>query len=241
MIFEFRKQVGFSEVDSSFQLRLKGLVDCLLQAAAQHSNQVGWGSRHLIRQGTAWMLYRLAVTYERLPVLEEQIEVVTWHKGVKGFRAYRDFEIFQDHEKIATASSIWVFIDLERKKILKVPAGVQTDYGVESSSAEKMDIEDWKPDTRFAPHTVANIATRPSDYDPLGHVNSAVYFDYLESLPTEPLLPSEKSARILIQFNREIHLDVGEIEIGMSDLDGRIYFKITSPGVVHASGEFRVL
>ena len=241
MKFEFRKQVSFSEVDSSFQLRLKGLVNCLMQAAAQHSNQVGWGSRHLIRQGTAWMLYRLAVTYERLPILEEQIEVVTWHKGVNGFRAYRDFEIFQDREKIATAASIWVFIDLERKKILKIPPGVQTDYGVEGSSAENLDIEDWKPDTRFSPDTTVNVATRPSDYDPLGHVNSAVYFDYLESLPTLPLPPAEKSARILIQFNREIRLDVGEIEIGMSELDGRNLFKIASPGVVHASGEFRHL
>ena len=102
------------------------------------------------------------------------------------------------------------------------------------------DIDSWKPALDFDPDQVQVIATRPSDYDPLGHVNNALYFDYLESLITEYFPDGGKIKRVIIQFVKEIPINVVEVKTGFKKLSAGYIFKIFSDECIYAAGEFKL-
>lgn len=230
--------INFFEVNENLELRPRGLVNLLQQAAMIHSRRAGYEAPTLMKSGRAWMLHRIAISISELPVFGDEVEVVTWHKGSRGFKSYRDFEIIRNGEKLVSATSLWLFIDLERKKILKAPQDVIVSYTVEPGDATDTDIDRWKPENGFEPESTVTITTRPSDYDPLGHVNNAFYFDYLETL-TEGAFKSPYGMRqIIVQFNREISKDVASVQAGLKTRGEGYIFKITSASGNNATGEF---
>lgn len=239
MKVELQKKISFFELNSRFELRLKGLLNYMQEAAAFHSEQAGHGTCQLMEQGNAWVLHRIGMTFHRIPVFGDDLRIVTWHQGAKGFRAYRDFEIFCGSQKIVSATTVWFFIDLHRKKILKIPKDIAERYTLEKDQAWDTDINAWNPDLELKTEPVVQIQTRPSDYDPLGHVNNALYFDYLETLITRGFPDNRKIQTILMQFNKEIATAVSNVDVGLKHGGDLVRFMLSSPGCVHAVGEFR--
>ena len=86
------------------------------------------------------------------------------------------------------------------------------------------------------------ISTRNSDYDPLSHVNSAAYFDYVDTLVARSHGGKTRIAGIQLQYSKEIDRSVNSIAAGLesSSEDNVCRFKIYSAGVIHASGEMRL-
>ncbi|MFP4160039.1 MAG: acyl-[acyl-carrier-protein] thioesterase [Desulfobacterales bacterium] len=230
--------VNFFEVNENLELRPRGLVNLLQQAAMLHSRRAGYEAPVLMKTGRAWILHRIAINISELPVFGDEVEVVTWHKGSRGFKSYRDFEIIRNGEKLVSATSLWLFIDLERKKILKPPHDLIESYTVEPGDATDADLDRWKPENGFEPESSVTITTRPSDYDPLGHVNNALYFDYLETLTESAFKAPYGMRQIKVQFNREISKDVASVQAGLKTSGKGYIFEITSASGNNAAGEF---
>lgn len=232
------RDICLFEVDEDFVLRPRVLLNCMQQAAALHSQQAGYATPDMLNQQKAWVLYRLALQVHNQPVFGAPLEIVTWHKGTRGFRSYRDFEIYQQGRKSVSAASLWLYIDLVGKKILKVPGDVAQSYTVETDVALDADLDRWKPPAIHEPDITRTIAIRSSDYDPLGHVNNALYFDYLETLAA-PLLENRlKFGAIVIQYNREISGQTPEVCAALKKGENGYIFEIRSAKDVHAAGEF---
>lgn len=87
MKVEWSCKVGYMDIDPQFQMRLGVLARLLQEAAVTHSEQVGIRSRDLVANGAAWVLNKMAFRFGRLPRFGEDIRVVTWHKGSRGFTA----------------------------------------------------------------------------------------------------------------------------------------------------------
>lgn len=233
------KRIGFYEIDSDYKLHLKPLLNVMQEAAATHSDRVGYSTADLLAEGRAWVLHRMVLQVHRPPALGDELSVTTWHKGSRGFRSYRDFEIFSGDEKLVSAASLWLLIDIRRKRILKVPPDVPERYGAEEIDGLEINIDQWKPDLGFEPDITVPVAVRPSDYDPLGHVNNALYFDYLETLMDKTLGQPRKKGRLGIEFNKEIAPGVDSVTAGLKTEAGGFIFKFASSDAVHAAGEFR--
>ncbi|MFW6080675.1 MAG: acyl-[acyl-carrier-protein] thioesterase [Desulfosalsimonas sp.] len=231
-------RINFFEVNENLELRPRGLVNLLQLAAMLHSREAGYEAPVLMKRGRAWILHRIGIDIARLPVFGDEVEVVTWHKASGRFKSYRDFEIIKNGEKLVSATSLWLFIDLERKKILKPPQEIVEAYTVEPGDASEIDIDRWRPENGFEPDSTVTIATRPSDYDPLGHVNNALYFDYLETLMGQVLENPPVVHRIMVQFNREISKDVSSVQAGLKTRGEGYIFKVTSAAGNNATGEF---
>jgi acyl-ACP thioesterase len=237
---EIQRKVGFYEVDAAFSLRFKSLLQYFQDLTGVHSDLGGCGIRWLMGQGRAWVLHRTCVRVHRTPCLGDDLRILTWSRGAKGFRAYRDFEIFCRGEKIVSATSLWIFIDTEKKKILKVPEEAAQWYTVETDRAMDMDIDGFHPNLKFEPEWSQTIEIRPSDFDPLDHVNNALYLDFLENLICRTYPDQKRIREVVIQFHNEIPKQVERVEIGIQKKDGLNEFKIFSLECVHAVGTFQL-
>jgi len=236
---EIQRKVGFYEVDAGFSLRFKSLLHFFQDLTGVHSDLGGCGIRWLMGQGRAWVLHRTCVRVHRTPCLGDELRILTWSRGSKGFRAYRDFEIYCRGEKIVSATSLWIFIDTEKKKILKVPEEAAQWYTIETDRAMDMDIDEFHPNLKFEPEHSETVEIRPSDFDPLDHVNNALYLDFLENLVGRTYPDQTRIREVVIQFHNEIPRQVGRVDIGIRQNNGSNEFKIFSPGCVHAAGTFQ--
>ncbi|MFP4193606.1 MAG: acyl-[acyl-carrier-protein] thioesterase [Desulfosalsimonas sp.] len=234
-----KRRIGFFEVNENFELRPRALVNLLQEAAVLHSRKAGYETPALMKKQRAWILHRIAIVVDRMPVFGDELEIVTWHKGSRKLRSYRDFEIMRNGEKLASAASLWLFIDTGRKKILRPPEDALESYTVEPEDATDVDIDRWHPENRFEPESSLLIPTRASDYDPLGHVNNALYLDYLETLAERVFDAPYRMRKIFIQFNREIPKEVLTVEAGLKNNGDWYTFKISSESGENAVGQFR--
>ncbi len=231
-------QVKYFEVDAHFKLKLGHLFKLLQEAAIEHSEKVGWGSKTLVDTGSVWVLNRMEAEIWRSPEYLEDMTVVTWHKGSKGYRAYRDFIVYAGDEKVAAASSRWLYFDMQRKRIARIPEATSAAYTTEPESALDNPIDAWKADADFIPTAVKSISIRTSDYDPLGHVNNAVYFDYIETLAAHALDDFTGIGRLKIEFKKELGQDIEMIAAGLAAAQDGHVFKIFNQDTVYAAGEF---
>jgi medium-chain acyl-[acyl-carrier-protein] hydrolase len=240
MKFILKRRIDFTAIDSNFVLTLHSLVKLLQEAAIEHSNQAGIGSKQLIKDGSAWILYQYGIEVTKWAVYEEDIEVVTWHRGMKGFKAYREFEVYSGNQKIAAASAVYLYYDIKKQKIKRIPENAKTLYSVEDGVSLKEDLEKWKPLPKFDHEFDVSITTRLSDFDPMGHVNNSVYFDYVETLLFSYLTRERKIKKIKIQFVKEIDKSVKTIKSGLVEEGTGYKFKIFDENKVFSHGEIEM-
>jgi len=230
------KQVKYFEVDKFFKLKLGHLFRLLQEAAIEHSEKVGLGSKTLVDTGSVWILNRIQAEILRYPEYLENLTLVTWHKGSKGYRAFRDFILYAGNEKVAAASSMWLYFDTQRKRIVRIPEDISAAYTTETESALDNRIDTWKADVDFAPSVVQSISIRASDYDPLGHVNNAVYFDYVETLAAHAFKAFTGLAHLKIEFKKELGQGVETVQAGLAEAQTGHVFKIFNRDTVYAAG-----
>ena len=229
-------KIGYMDIGPAFRLRLGALARLLQEAAVTHSEQVGIHSQDLVANGTAWVLNKMAFAFRRLPTFGEDIRVVTWHKGSRGFKAYRDFEVLAGDESLVSVATLWLFIDLEKKKPRRIPPEWPRAYTIEADEALNCDLDGWKPALSGAEEKALPITLRSSDFDPHGHVNNTVYFDFIETL-----LAAGLNGAILeglrIEFRREISREIPAITAGLAAASKGGFFRIYAGDRTFVRGE----
>lgn len=237
MKVDLTRQVGYVDVNPSFRMNLGVFFRLLQEAALVHSERVGVGPTSLMEGGTVWVLNRIVAEVNRYPAYQENVRVITWYKGNTRFIAYRDFLVFSGNEHIAAASSMWVLVDLEKKRLRRIPPELGAAYTTEDDSAGEMDIDGWVPErNRIADFTV-DITTRYCDLDPVGHLNNTIYFDFVETLAARAFDGNTDIRSLKMQFQKEITLDHRWVSAGIRKTNTGGRFSIFSGETVFASGE----
>ena len=228
--------VPFADVDCHQVMLLPQLFKLLQEAAVQHADLFGVGVRGIAERGTSWVLNRLAVELSRYPRRDEQIRVNTWSTGVHGFKGFREFRLYSGDERLLSASSLWLWIDLRTRALTRVPEEIVKIFPVGSGSSPyrtELDRLRLTPPTTIAP--VLNLDIRYSDQDANGHVNHTAYFDLLQTA----LLRSGRSPQprhLEIQFQREIPTDIAQVEVRLETRADETAFSLGNGPTSFAQG-----
>jgi medium-chain acyl-[acyl-carrier-protein] hydrolase len=101
------------EVDLKRHLKVSALNRYMQESAWKHAEQLGFGYTNLIVKKLTWVLTRMVIQIEKLPLWGEVIEVITWPSGRNDFFAFRDFQFFAaDGSEFGRATSSWCVISL---------------------------------------------------------------------------------------------------------------------------------
>jgi len=231
------RKIDYAEVDTDFNQNLGAFFKLIQEAAVLHSEKVGYDTQTLLDRGQVWILNALEAKIYRYPRLREEISVVTWHRKSKGFKAFRDFRVRSGEETLAAASSLWLYFDIRTKRLARVPAETGAVYTSEGDRALAGTIETWKPGADFTPEFETELGVRQSDFDPLNHVNNAVYLDYLETLAVRWADRPRRVTGIKIQYKKEIDKAVTTIKAGLEATGTGCRFKLYDETHLFAAGE----
>ena len=238
MRIKLTRQVQYFEVDTAFQIKLGSLFRLMQEAAIIHSEKAGYGPQVLFDDGRVWVASKFGLEIIRYPKYGETLVVSTWCQWFKSFKTVRNFHV-QDSNgaKIAASSGTWLYFDLEREKLITIPQEIGERFTTEGDNPLSFDIDRWKPASSLDVTEKVSLTTRYADFDPVGHVNNAVYFSYLETLLNRWRPPHAPVEKLRVQFQKEIDRSVFNLEAGLQPADQGSLFRIHSDDLTFATGE----
>jgi acyl-ACP thioesterase len=176
--------IHYYEVDSSQYATIPSILNYLQDTAISHSASIGLGVSDLIANGACWVLSRWSLIIDKYPVINERISIETWPWRMERFYAWRDFLIKNSNgEVIAKASSLWIYIDIAKRRPIRIPSEYSRVYGLEE---DMKSIEN--PFSDFDASVISSdcldFNVRRSDIDTNNHVNNTRYIEWiLEAVP----------------------------------------------------------
>ena len=104
---------------------MKTLCDLFNDAAEVQTELYKVDVDTLNAQGFTWMLHRLHILLHKMPLKEEIVTIETWPSGIDRLFALRDYRMFrEDGEELVRATSEWMYIDMKRRRPLRLPENV---------------------------------------------------------------------------------------------------------------------
>ena len=128
-MYQLNSKVRYSEADSNEKLTYAALLNYFQDSSTLHSETLGASGQSLYENNMAWILSFWQICIEDMPKLSEEIVVSTWPYDTKGLFGMRNFCMETvDGKRLASANSIWVLINTETGRPLRIPAEVSVMY-----------------------------------------------------------------------------------------------------------------
>lgn len=167
--FAQRRRVYLGDTSRRGRLRLDAVARFLQDVAADDAAEARLADDH------AWVVRKLTLEIAGFPTLYEDVELVTWCSGSGSRWAERATTLARGHGEVAVeARAIWVLVTRATGAPVPLPPEFFARYG--DASARKVSARLHHP----APSPGARRlpwGLRESDFDVLGHVNNAAYWE----------------------------------------------------------------
>lgn len=172
---------GFCDCDYKKRAKLATIMAYMADIAGNAYADKGYSHSWLWENGFVFLLSRVSVHFERMPVAEETLIVHTWEVGTKGVLFCRDFEIEDSNgEIIISAQTQWILANPHTRQILRPNAFTGKIHPHPERRARANEPQKIKM------AQIDFLGERKivySDIDANGHVYNAVYaaiaYDYL--------------------------------------------------------------
>ncbi len=114
-------KVKYSEVDSNYYMRLDHIITYFQDVTTLHSTKMEIDGKNLLEKSNAfWVLTKIKLKINRLPKLDDKLEIETWPTTVKGVRFCRDYNINKDGKVLISGVSEWCTLDADNRKPRRV-------------------------------------------------------------------------------------------------------------------------
>lgn len=160
------------------RLGIKGAFSLLLDAAANHCEQIGTGCRDMRDRHLFWLMSRAKVRFYNRPEMMDEITISTWPKAPGHFLCDRFYTVEQDGECVLEGRQEWAVLDTKTGKPIRtehIYPDAFSPLPVEVLPAPFARLRD----TLTEGDLVHRLHVSPSDIDFGGHVNNIVYLRML--------------------------------------------------------------
>ena len=135
MIVNHKFYVGLRDINSNLELTNTGILACLEDVACMHSEIAGFGLFNRDKTKKTWLLLNWKIEVIKRPLYNDVITVQTWSRGMDRYYAYRDFKVLdKDNNIIIKGTSKWIFVDIDKRKPVKILDEVGEAYFPENIS-----------------------------------------------------------------------------------------------------------
>lgn len=165
------------DVDCNKRLTITSLFNYFQEIAWEHAGILRFGLEDLSKNNQFWVLSRVRVEIERLPLWTENITLITYPRGVDGLFALRDYEMYDSKgERIISASSSWIVLNAQNHRPVKL-TGQDLDLYSNERSAITVNASKIQ-DVNQPPFMEEHFSVKIGDIDVNNHVNNTRYIDW---------------------------------------------------------------
>lgn len=220
--FTTHRTVRLGDVTPKGRLRLDATARYLQDIATDDALDGNYDDPH------GWVVRRTEMWVREFPSYLDQLELVTWCGGVGSHWAERRTRItVKDSTSPAIeAAALWVRVDLKTLKPLQLTDRFRTLIGEAAAdrkiSARLLVGRDVPADAKVAEEYP--WALRFADFDAIGHLNNAVYWE-----PLEQYLGAHRDRRAPLHATVEHHRSVepgAHVTVNVHELGGRVVLRM---------------
>ena len=206
MIVNHKFYVGLRDINSNLELTNTGILACLEDVGCMHSEIAGYGLFNRDKTKKTWLLINWKVEVIKRPLYNDVITVQTWSRGMDKYYAYRDFKILdKDNNIIIKGTSKWVFVDIDKRKPVKISEEVGEAYFPENISV----FEDNSMDKLIPPDEYISFVTykvTKNMIDINNHLHNIYYMDIAKEALPDSLILNYDFKKFEIMYKKEIKL-----------------------------------
>ena len=193
------------ETDFDQKLKPSAVLGYFQETAGDHSEEMGLGFAKLAQGGHFWVLSKIYVEIDKLPVFRDEISVSTWPHVPNKAIYERSFSVNNaEGESLLRAFSRWCILDSETGRI--VPCSKIPQPEIEFIDEHAADFDEWRIEgikEKKEPRFSLRIAN--SEYDLNNHVNNIKYADYVFNCFSVAELKSHKLRAFQIHYIKQSH------------------------------------
>jgi acyl-ACP thioesterase len=234
--FTSSRRVRLGDASPAGRLRLDALVRYAQDIARDDSRDAD------LRDADAWVVRRTVVEVSRFPVYDEELRLTTWCSGVGPRWADRRTSVVGADGGLVEMVTLWVAVDPASGRPRVLGPDFAARYGLAARGrVVSARLHHGRP---AADATGAAWPLRFTDFDVLGHVNNAAYWE-----PVEEVLATRRDLRAPLFAELE-HQQAAELGAAPSLLrhdggDGSVALWLVSEcdgaeALVHASAVLRM-
>lgn len=177
MYYEMNYRVDSRDMDMFAQCRPSAVLGMLQEAATQASLALKVSGPELLEKYNGlWMVTRNWVELNCPLRWNDLLTIRTWHRGATGASTYRDFDIFRDGELIGQGVSLWVMVDAQAHKLMRLKQLTEF-HGTDGGELMKsIKLHRASMPEQFDGQSMREM--RYSDTDINGHINNIHYADF---------------------------------------------------------------
>ncbi len=200
--YRFNLEVPYFACDPEGYMTPTYILNYFGEASSAHSDYLNLGVKELMNLNYGWILNRWKLYFLSYPRVKEKISIETWTSSVNRFYANREFILYnEENEILAKATTVWVFLDLEKQRPIRIPKEIEERYNCNDEPVFQ-DFYNFK-ETEIKENSKV-FATRKSDIDYNKHVNNVKYLDWILEVIPETIDANYWLHSLEIQYKKEI-------------------------------------
>lgn len=172
-------RLRWMDFDRYGHLQPAAVLDIFQDIATLHAEEIGIGRDSMLEQGVIWVVVRTKLEMVAEAEHFQVVTVRTWPHSLSKFSFIRDFTMHDEHGKLlAKASQEWVLMNVETRKFASPkdcyqgPVDFCEDRVFEKKARKTPAFEEGNQPVR-------TVAAAYSDIDVNGHVNNAMYANFV--------------------------------------------------------------
>lgn len=204
-VYTEKHRVVYYEVDVSGRLSIPMILNLVILGSTNQSAALGMGNEKIHANNVGWVVLQYDMEITRRPKVDEVINIKTQAIEYNPFFAVRKFWLEGlDGEPLVTINSIFAMIDMEARKMIRIPQMMMDTYQAKkvkhiSRIADPQVITAATPDVKST-----NYHVRFFDIDHNKHVNNAHYFTWMQDPLGADFLKAYETKRVNIKYESEI-------------------------------------
>ena len=145
-VYEHRVLVLPSDIDENAHANNLCYLRWMNEAAVAHSAANGWTAQRYLELGSAWFARRHTIEYLAPSTEGDELIVSTWICDWKTVRSTRRFRFVRSKDGlvVATAETLWAFVNLATGRPAKLPSVVADCFVVVSADELRPMVVDRK-------------------------------------------------------------------------------------------------
>ncbi|MCB0587079.1 MAG: hypothetical protein KDD06_17385 [Phaeodactylibacter sp.] len=227
--YQSEYEVRTYEIDSHKRMTIPAITRLMQEAAMQNVIRLKLSVWDLEPENISWVLMRKQLHIFRLPVLGEQIQVMTCPAGFERMFTYRDYKVRDKNGKLlAASSSTWLLMDTNTRRMSPIPDHILAFQKQMPPPEECLPRPDGRLPRFEQAQSTKYFEVNWHDLDFNRHLNNTLYIQWL--LEPLPALVLEKGMlrQLDINYRAECHWqDQVRAEVQALDEPGQFLHRLS--------------
>lgn len=220
MSTELNSRIESYEVQPNGNVKISSLLKLFQKLAGDDLDGSNMTYMNLREKNIAFVLTKVSLKLYSDIKLYDEINIKTYPRVLHGATFIRDFIIFLNGKTVGYATSSWVLIDLEKRKILR--PSVLDEFGTIKTSEDNFkELPDIRK--KVEPSSLQKTNVREIHYSQLDmneHLNNTYYADIIFDTISPSVHPSDAGMFLEINYKSEAMLE-NKLELYASSTTSR--------------------